>query len=195
MRQTKLLETSLETVSATALQSNGRERMFEDYISRHHAKLTRLAHSLVGPDHALDLVQTTYLKAWRARNDYRGDSSFSTWMYRIATNAANDFRKKKGREMEDQLSEDYSVVDDAQNLEASIHKKYVRGEVQACIAQLKPRYKRIILLREFEELSYGDIASILDIPIGTVRSSLHKARRELRQELEPRGCGKGFTYA
>jgi RNA polymerase sigma-70 factor (ECF subfamily) len=137
---------------------------------------------------AEDLIQETYLRALPAMNRLRSESSVKGWLFKILRNAwLNHLRKRRMvREIASTDMEDGSVRDIAEpskDAYQALVSKMEKEQVQAAIQALSVKFREIILLREFEELSYDDIAGLLDCPVGTVMSRLARARSKLRALL------------
>lgn len=146
--------------------------------------LYRAARALAGSDaDALDLVQETYLRAFRAFASYREQQHAKAWLFTILRNVHVDVRRRKWIEP---LSFD-AIENPAPAAPAPLPKDLLPEHTAAALARLKPAHHLILLLREVQGFSYKEIAEILDIPMGTVMSSLHAARTELRKELDRKG--------
>ena len=167
---------------------------FDILVQKYQHKVINLIGRFVS-DHAecQDIAQDAFVKAFRAINSFRGDSQFYTWLYRIAANTAKNYLASRGRK-----SPGYSVdVDDAEHFEGeSGLKEYanpenllltdeIKATVFAAIEQLPDDLKSAITLREFDGLSYEEIAEVMDCPIGTVRSRIFRARDVIDKELRP----------
>ena len=158
-------------------------------------KIHRYLSNLASEDDALDLTQTVFLKVSRSLDTFRGESSLSTWIYRIATNTAHDhfassLAKQKSSE---QLFDDNSSIDDLPDtVSPGSDHEYIRREMNACIRgvieKLPGNYRTVLLLSEFEELTNPDIAAILNISIDTVKIRLHRGRTALRKAMETECC-------
>jgi len=175
----------------------GDRSAFDQLISKHQQRAYQYAYRLTrDPEEASDVVAEAFIRMYKALQNFKGDSAFTTWMYRIATNCFLDIRKKKRSRPAISLeaavqTPDGEVVyqfedtrpspqDEAERVEAM-------SEVQKAI-QLLPAYQRaIILLFHAEMQSYDEIARALKLPIGTVKSRLNRARLSLRSLLEPAG--------
>lgn len=177
------------TLIARCLQ--GQVEAFGELVRRYQDRLYNAVYRFLGnADDARDVVQEAFLSAFRALRKFRGGSQFFTWLYRIALNHAVDW-KRRGKTLR-ALSEagqdhaHYEPVDPS--LLASPDWYLQRAEederLHQALAKLSNEYRLVLILRDIEELSYEQIAEILDIPIGTVRSRLHRARLELRRLLE-----------
>lgn len=147
---------------------------------------------------ARDLAQETFIKAYTKLSSFQGGAAFSTWLYSIAINQArSELRRRSAAKNKPPLSLDamrgsgedareYDPADDAPGAVEGIatreHCEMLRGEIE----RLDPSYREVIVMREFQGLSYEEIAEIVDVPVGTVRSRLHRARRDLRERLKDR---------
>ncbi len=146
---------------------------------------------LVGEGEAEDLAQSIMLKISESLHDFRGESSLSTWIYRIATNAALDSLRGKARETitEAELESEDDVPPAAQT--PSVETSAIREEMNACIREfierLPENYKTAMVLSEIEGFKNAEIAAILGISLDTVKIRLHRAREKLRKELDA-GC-------
>jgi RNA polymerase sigma-70 factor (ECF subfamily) len=166
---------------------------FSAVYQEYQPKIQRYLTHFSGEADAADLTQTVFLKVSQSLDGFRGESSLSTWIYRIATNTAHDhaassLTKQKGAE---QLFADDASVDDLPDTGLQrTDNEYIRREMTACIRgvvdQLPENYRTVLLLSEFEELSNAEIATILDIRLDTVKIRLHRARTALRKEMECR---------
>jgi RNA polymerase sigma-70 factor (ECF subfamily) len=174
----------------------GDEGAFDLLVLRHQDRIFRLARRLVGdPESALDAAQETFVKAWRALDRFQGASLFSTWLTRIAINQCrNELRRRKTVKHTRPLSLDVEIpgaeVARRDTLPAGTPDPWevARGrEVEdACreaLSRLEPEAREILVLREVEGLSYEEMAELLDVALGTVRSRLHRARAELRRHM------------
>ena len=171
---------------------------FDRLVCRHQDRIHRLARRLLNdPEAALDAAQESFVKAWRALDRFEGQARFSTWLTRIAINQCrNELRRRRTVKHTRPLSLDAPVAGTetprSELLEGSEPQSWemARGrEVDAAIREalgrLDPEAREVLLLREVEDLSYEDMAEVLDVPVGTVRSRLHRARAELRRRLQP----------
>ena len=138
------------------------------------------------------LSQETFLRAWRCLDQYQFASAFSTWLYRLCSNICIDFLRRRRRQQtvpltfEDADGEEQTyAVPDAQPLpEEQVELKLTRETLAAAMAQLLPEHRAVLQLRVVNEMSYEQIADVLDIQIGTVKSRLSRARNQLKKILE-----------
>ncbi len=139
-----------------------------------------------------DLTQETFVKAFRAIERFRGDSAFYTWLYRIAVNTAKNFLEARSRRpqgvadvMDAESFDDGSRLRDVATPDRLLQRDQLRQALEKAIALLPEELRSAFLLREYEGLSYDDIARILECPIGTVRSRIFRARDAIDRELGP----------
>ena len=164
-----------------------RRQAFGELVDRHADRVHDTLAKLLGDPHeASDAAQEAFLKAWRKLDTFRGESSFRTWLTRIALNAAASRRRTAARRgariglppvpREDARAPapDAAALDEERD-----------DAVRAAVASLSDDYRAVLVLKEFEELSYEAIAEAVGVPVGTVRSRLHRGRTELRRRLAP----------
>jgi RNA polymerase sigma-70 factor (ECF subfamily) len=173
-------------------------REFDDIYSAFQPKIYRYLVRLVGERDAEDLTQEVFVKVSRALESFRGESQLSTWLYRIATNAAYDRMRSPSFHRDADACPPTDALDDEEascqaediwsgEKEPSIEHLVVRGEMNQCIANfiqaLAENYRTVLVLSELEGLENHEIASILGVSLGTVKIRLHRAREKLRQAL------------
>lgn len=160
------------------------------YQHRIHALISRYIRDA---DEVQDVAQEAFIKAYRALPKFRGDSAFYTWMYRIAVNTAKNWLVAKGRrppgsDLDASEAEQFIDSPGLQDLgtpEANLLSEELKGLIHQTIDELPPELKTAITLREFEGLSYDDIASVMDCPVGTVRSRIFRAREAIDAVVKP----------
>lgn len=166
---------------------------FEQLLLEHQKNVYNLCYRMAGnPDDAMDLSQETFLRAWRCLDQYQFASAFSTWLYRLCSNICIDFLRRRRRQQtvpltfEDADGEEqtYAVPDPAPLPEEQVELKLTRETLAAAMAQLLPEHRAVLQLRVVNEMSYEQIADVLDIQIGTVKSRLSRARNQLKKILE-----------
>jgi len=142
---------------------------------------------------AQDVAQEAFIKAYRALGNFRGDSAFYTWLYRIAINTAKNYLVSRGRRPPDSdvSSEDAEFYDgdhglkDLESPERALLRDEIEGTVHRTIQLLPEDLRPALTLREFDGLSYEDIASVMQCPVGTVRSRIFRAREAIDKALQP----------
>ena len=176
-----------ELISATL---SGSHTAFEQLIGRYQDRVFRMLLRLTR-DHAEaeDLAQDVFVKVFQKLHTFQQDSSFYTWLYRIAVNAANDVLSRKQRRTLTLVS-DPTELDrgdrepgHAGAAEPILHEE-MRRVVREVLATLPEKYRTILVLREFEDLSYTDMAVVLECSLGTVESRLFRARQRFKEALE-----------
>ena len=142
---------------------------------------------LRNPDDAMDVAQETFFRAYRKITSFQGQSSFYTWLYRIAVNISIDYQRRQKRsplefrESMDEVLEQQQEV--AKDPFSDVHDRELREKLVSAINDLTPEHKAVIVLRTLEGLSYKDIGEILGCSEGTVMSRLHYARKRLQDKL------------
>ena len=175
----------------TTLAGKGDQDAFAQLVERYTGLVYNLALQRVGDHHdAEDITQAVFWKVWKALPGFRGDSAFSTWLYRMTANTATDLLRQKGRR-EAPLSLDDPDLPQAAHPgpgpEALAWEKERREGLHQAIAALPEQARTILMLREFQGLAYDEIAAALELPIGTVRSRLARARAALAKSLREQG--------
>jgi RNA polymerase sigma-70 factor (ECF subfamily) len=164
----------------------GEEAAFERLVERYYQRIDRLAQQVVRqPMAAEDITQECFLRAYRALPRFRGDASFYSWLYRITINLCLNYLRRQTHQVStEQDSKGYtlsSIDDPALVLETQERERLIRGAIDT----LPAHYRVAIILRDLEGLSYQEIADILSIPLGTVKSRINFGKRLLRNALRP----------
>ncbi len=173
--------------------TQGDQDAFAQLLETHQGKVYGLALRLTGsPEDAMDLTQETFFNAWRGLPNFHFDSKFSTWLYRLTTNAAIDFLRREKRRRSAAVSSLSQEEETERVLEVPDHRFTPQGElerkefheaVQRGLEQLSDEHRQVLVLREFNALSYAEIAQVLGIEEGTVKSRISRARLCLRKIL------------
>ncbi|MDO4430070.1 MAG: RNA polymerase sigma factor RpoE [Lonepinella koalarum] len=171
----------------------GDKKAFNLLVSRYQNKLAGLLTRYVSRNDIPDVVQESFIKAYRSIDTFRGESAFYTWLYRIAVNTAKNYLTAQGRRPpnEDILAEDAEAYDAGSNLrdiespENLMLSDELKKVVFDTINSLQEELKTAITLREMEGLSYEEIAEIMDCPVGTVRSRIFRAREMIESKIQP----------
>lgn len=172
----------------------GEKAAFDLLVIKYQSRIINLVSRFVrNPDDAMDVAQEAFLKAYRALPNFRGDSAFYTWLYRIAVNTAKNYLAVQSRRPQqiDQGIEEIEQIEGNTALkeQATPERLLLTDEIQAtvidAINKLPEDLQTAIMLREVEGLSYEEIAAVMDCPIGTVRSRIFRAREAVDKELKP----------
>ncbi len=179
----------------------GDKDAFGVLVERHQRKMLNIAYRMVGDyEGACDVVQESFLSAYRAIRKFRGEASFSTWLYRIVINTSKNRRKQirtrrqwEGGSLDDPIeTEEGLLKNDPPSPGASpldrMERKEVQARVQACIDSLDSEFREVLVLRDIQGLSYDEIRDILKVPDGTVKSRLFRARDGLKDCLKKYLC-------
>lgn len=167
----------------------GRREAFAEIVGRYQHRLYNAAMRLVhNAEDAADVVQETFLNAYQSLDSFKGDSELFTWLYRIAFNAAISLKRKQKNVASLSFSprEGANDVDDPSEFirpGQAVEKSEEQQRLRKALFQLSPDFRDILIMKDLEGLKYEVIADLLRIPIGTVRSRLHRARIELRHLL------------
>ena len=163
--------------------ARGDAEAFRQLVEAYQTPAYRLAARLCGPDSAEDVTQEAFLAAWRALPEFRGDCRFSTWLYRLVSNAAIDClrREKKHRDTGD--VDDLELPDGGPSPQEQAERSDTRDAVRRALDRLSPEHRQVLLLRFMQELDYGEIARALNVSEGTVKSRINRAKSKLREVL------------
>jgi RNA polymerase sigma-70 factor, ECF subfamily len=176
----------------------GDVRAFEMLVVKYQRRIERLISRMVrDTDLVQDIAQETFIRVYRALPQFRGDSAFYTWLYRIAVNTAKkalmDMKRdplvllsaRAGEDENDETSRPGVELTHSETPEALLASKEIAAAVNAAIEDLSPDLRQAITLREIEGLSYEEIADLMNCPIGTVRSRIFRARESIAVRLRP----------
>ncbi len=173
----------------------GDKHAFDLLVAKYQRKLGRLISRFVrDTGEAEDVTQEAFIKAYRALPGFRGDSAFYTWLYRIGINTAKNYLLANKRRPptsthfdaeESESFEDAGLLHEISTPENELMSKQVVSVVQAALQQLPEDLRSALTLREIEGLSYEEIASVMNCPVGTVRSRIFRAREAVAEKLRP----------
>jgi|SRR5687768_368685 len=165
------------------------ERAFGELVTRYESKVYSLAMKMLrNPEDAEDVLQDTFLRAYRGIKSFQGNSTFSTWIYRITANSAlMKLRKKQlplvSIEDADERETPISIADWAPGPVEQLLSQETQRVMDEAIEALPPEFRQVFILRDIEELSNADVAEILDLSVAAVKSRLHRARLKVRNRL------------
>jgi RNA polymerase sigma-70 factor (ECF subfamily) len=167
----------------------GRTSAFGDLIGRYQDRLYNTVYRLLdNAEDARDVVQETFLSAYQSLGSFKGDSLFFTWLYRIAFNTAISFKRKQRVTLRLHAGPDGTGVEPLDLSEGSqpgyaLEKAEEERRIQRALNRLSPEHRIVLVMKDIEGQKYDVIAEVLQVPIGTVRSRIHRARLELREWL------------
>lgn len=172
----------------------GDQAAFSTLVERYQTQVYNLALRMVcNEQDALDLSQETFLRAWRGLSQFQFFCQFSTWLYRLASNCCIDFlrRQKRHRTVSmttgDEAARQTDLPDRQPPPEEQLLQREHRTQLESALALLEPEHRQILMLRVMCDLPYEQIALVLDVPVGTVKSRLARARAQLRKKLDAAG--------
>ncbi len=189
---------SLSDQEVVALARAGKEAAYRELLRRYERPVFSLIYRMVR-DEALaeDLAQDSFVKVLNALDSYRPEYKFSSWVFKIANNVAIDQLRRReldtlsldgapdARTKDEVEATALQAVDRTETPLAELESRELGSRIEQAIAKLRPEYRSCILLRHVEGRSYEEIAEVLDLPLGTVKTYIHRARHELRGYLEP----------
>jgi len=186
----------------SSLIEEGNMKAFEELITRYEQSLFNYIYRYMGDFHmSQDLFQETFYLIFKNRRSFNTDLRFSTWAYRIATNACIDELRKKTRELEVPLEENNLAHESSlqftergvnpnpinPSLEERLIKKDIEEKIKALVKSLPEKLRSVFILSEYQDLSCREIAQILEIPLGTVKSRLHNGFKQLVELIKKKG--------
>ena len=186
------MDKKLQTQIVTACQ-RGDPHAYEQLIRCYQTQVYSLALRMLGDaEDAADVTQETFIRIFRTIDSFRGDASFSTWVYRVTSNLCLDWLRRRKRQV---LSSDAPVswehetapreaADNAPNPEDLLAAAELRQEIQSALNELESYHRLALLLRDVQGLSYEEISDILDLPLGTVKSRINRGRKQLKKMLQ-----------
>ena len=188
---------NLPDADVVALALEGRDAAHRELIKRYERPVFSLVFRMVrNRELAEDLTQDTFVKVLSHLDRYRTDFKFSSWLFKIANNVAIDHLRRRQLDTisidgsphattaSDVDSSRFDISDDSENALQEMEAKELGSAIERAISSLRPEYRSCIMLRHVEGRSYEEIASTLDLPLGTVKTYIHRARHELRRALE-----------
>jgi RNA polymerase sigma-70 factor, ECF subfamily len=173
-------DAALEDLDAKLVQRfvDGDTEAFDVLFERHHSYVYNVCFNVTGnAEDARDATQEAFVQVYRKASCFNGASAFSTWLYRIAVNQSLDLLRRRSRRPTVPMPEDFEVSNSDDGL-ADYHR---REDIRESLAALKPEQKAILVLRYFQELSYEEMAEVLDMSVGQVKIKLHRARQAFKE--------------
>lgn len=184
---------SVDDPTLVGAAKEGDMRAFEELVARHREKIYSRAYSMLrNEEEAIDLSQEAWVKAWQRLGQFHGESSFATWMTRITINLCLDELRKQKRtraDSIDQMEEETGGIDRHlpmlhPNPTEGMEREELRKQIDIAMGQLSSEHRTVLILHEFEELEYKQIAQRMECSLGTVMSRLFYARRRLAGLLD-----------
>tara|TARA_B100001250_G_scaffold156305_1_gene134396 strand:- start:1047 stop:1631 length:585 start_codon:yes stop_codon:yes gene_type:complete len=169
----------------------GDERAYVELVNRYKDRLFNFVFPFFGDvEQSEDVVQDTMLRLYEKKHYYKEIAKFSTWIYTIARNLANtELRKRKRRKTTylSQMSKEdrqYDIPAVQDDVDQDLQNEFIRNRINLAIDALPEHFKTVIILRDIQELSYDDISNIVEVPLGTIKSRINRARLQLQAELQ-----------
>lgn len=189
------IEVSPAVVGAP-LRAASTEEVFRDLMARHQDRLYRFVYKHIGhATEAEELAQQAFAEAARTYASFRGDSQLSTWLYGIAMNLVRNHLSRSPQRLYgfDDESALESVAADTPDPQRQLEQRQLVRLLERELAELMPEMREVLLLVALDDLSYDEAAELLDVPIGTVRSRVSRARSHLRRRFESAGVARMFN--
>ena len=168
----------------------GDQDAFAELVRLYEKKVFALTSRMCkNPDDAAEAAQEAFLAAWQGLPNFRGDAAFSTWLYRLASNACIDLLRREGRHQNaagpsfNDEESGLDVTDTAPTPSETLERKELRDQIEAGLQSLSTEHRQVLILREIHQLSYEEISQILKLDSGTVKSRISRGRRQLRNFL------------
>jgi len=172
----------------------GETRAFDDLVERYHRRVYAVALRMTGnPEDARDVCQDVFISAMRALRRFRGDAKLSTWFHRVAINASTDHLRKQRRHIGPGLDDVPERADDEPGPPERAEDASRAVAVHEALGDISDEHRAVLVLHDLQGLDYGEVADVLGVPVGTVKSRIHRARSELARRLghlretEPQG--------
>ena len=173
----------------TAAQK-GDQSAFEQLVRLYEKRMYALALRMCGnPEDAREAAQEAFLAAWQGLPFFRQESSFSTWLYRLTSNACVDLLRREGRHscaagpsLDDEETT-LAVPDTGPSPQEHLERQELRDQMEAGLQAMTPEHRQVLVLRELHQLRYDEIAQVLDLDVGTVKSRINRGRKQLRNFL------------
>jgi RNA polymerase sigma-70 factor (ECF subfamily) len=191
VKQTDLCEYSDNDLISAVRE--GKIEAFDQIVRRYESKVLGVLYGMMrNSDDARDVAQDVFVKAYKSVDKFRGDSKLYTWLYRITVNMAIDYMRKKQKKAKVEYNDEVKISDDNPavpvdriNPSKTVQNKELRTKLQEAIEQLPEEQKSTFVLREMQDMSYQEIADVMNCSVGTVMSRLFYARKKVRDMIKP----------
>lgn len=175
-----------------AAAREGDQGAFEELVLLYEKRVLALTQRMCGnPEDAAEAAQEAFLAAWQGLKNFRGDSSFSTWLYRLSSNACVDLLRREGRRQAavslDGEDLNLDIPSPIPSPQEEAERRELREQIEAGLRALPPEYREVLVLREMQQLRYDEIAHVLELDVGTVKSRISRGRKRLRSVLLEQG--------
>ena len=175
-----------------AAAREGDQGAFEELVLLYEKRVLALTQRMCGnPEDAAEAAQEAFLAAWQGLKNFRGDSSFSTWLYRLSSNACVDLLRREGRRQAavslDGEDLNLDIPSPIPSPQEEAERRELREQIEAGLRALPPEYREVLVLREMQQLRYDEIAHVLELDVGTVKSRISRGRKRLRSFLLEQG--------
>jgi RNA polymerase sigma-70 factor, ECF subfamily len=178
------MEDSIERELLTKAK-NGDRAAFTRLVEEYRNFVLSLAYRMTGSAADMDdVAQETFMRAYKNLRNFRGEASFKTWLARIVMNLSSNYRRSRKSPATTEITEELVLASPAEGQDRQMLDRELRMKIQQAVAALPPHYRSVVVLHDFEDLSYKEITGTLGIPIGTVMSRLAHARELLRAGLQ-----------
>lgn len=178
----------------------GDQDAFEQLVLAYQKRVFALTLRMCGnPEDAAEAAQEAFLAAWQGLNAFREEASFSTWLYRLASNASVDLLRREGRHRSsaglslDDEELQLEPVDGAPTPQEAAERAELRNQIEEGLRALSPEYRQVLILREMHQLSYEEIGQALRLDLGTVKSRISRGRKRLQKFLLESGNFSGMA--
>ena len=184
--------TEQDEVRLVTASKKGDQDAFAQLVQQHQRRVFNLAFRMLQQyEEANEVTQETFLAAWQGLPSFRGDAQFSTWLYRIAYNCAlkqlEQRKRDKALQVVVQAEQIAASIGQEQRVDAALETHARQTMVQEQLSQLPAKYRIVLILRHLQEMTYEEMAQILTMPIGTIKTHLFRARNLLKERLEKFG--------
>jgi len=172
----------------------GNEKAFVELMRKYKEPITSFSYRFLGDyDDAIDVAQETFVRVYRFAHTFQGEVKFTTWLYAIAANLSKSelkrFRRRNGVSLQKEFrqhedSDAWDVPDESYKPDERVDRNRVSQEVQIALMKVSPSYREMVILRDIQQLTYEEIASVTETEIGTVKSRINRGRAQLQELLK-----------